>query len=868
MPRYLPILLMAVCGANLTTFAFAAEQPTFEKDVRPILKTHCFACHGEAGEMEGGLDLRLRRLMVAGGDSGPAITPGDLEDSVLLDKVIEQEMPPGDTKLSDKEIDVLRRWISAGAKTARPEPENLDPASLITEEERNFWAFQPIRDPQVPVVQHADDVQTPIDAFLLRRLEEKNLAFAPAADKQTLIRRAYFDLIGLPPTPQQVQNFINDTAPDAYEKVLDELLASPHYGERWGRHWLDVAGYADSEGFAEVDQVRNHAYKYRDYIIRAFNADKPFDRLIVEQLAGDELVPMPHRNLTPEQIDILTATGFLRMAPDGTGSSGVDQPVARNQVIADTIKIVSTSLMGMSVGCAECHDHRYDPIPQTDYYRMRSIFEPAYDWKKWRSPRGRLLSLYTDDDRKQAADIEAKAKVIDAQRTKKQNEFIQATLESELAKLPEELRETVRAARETPAAKRTAEQQKLLKEHPSVNVSAGSLYLYDRKAADELKKMSAEAAKIRATKPKEEFVRILSERPGQVPSTHLFYRGEYAQPKQALAPAGLTVISWMTPTKIPVNDATRPTTGRRLAFAKQLTDGNHPLTARVLINRVWAHHFGRGIVGSLGDFGVLGDRPTHPDLLDWLASDFMQGGWRLKRMHKMMMLSTAYRQSSKRRREIEMADPDNLLYGRMSIRRLEAEVLRDSMLAVSGKLNTEQFGPPVPVREDEVGQIVVGIDTTDSAGRPTGKAVDLKGKEFRRSVYIQVRRSQPLAVLDAFDAPIMEPNCEARTPSTVAPQALMLMNSNFTISLAEHFAQRIAADAGAEPTKRAALAWRLAFSVEPSESEQQAAVDFLNDQAEHFKSHKIKDDKTSPEDHALAVFCQALFSTNRFLYVD
>jgi hypothetical protein len=246
----------------------------------------------------------------------------------------------------------------------------------------------------------------------------------------------------------------------------------------------------------------------------------------------------------------------------------------------------------------------------------------------------------------------------------------------------------------------------------------------------------------------------------------------------------------------------------------------------------------------------------------------MRGGWKLKRMHKMIMLSAAYRQSSQRRNDVETVDPDNLLYGRMSIRRLEAEVLRDSILAVSGKLVDEQYGPPVPVREDEVGQVVVGVDTTDSAGRPTGKAVDLKGEEFRRSIYIQVRRSQPLAVLDAFDAPVMEPNCESRTASTVTPQALMLMNSNFTISLAEHFAQRIQTTAGAETADRAALAWRLAFGVDPTESEQQAAVDFLRDQAEHFENHKVADDTTSPEDHALAVYCQALFSTNRFLYID
>ncbi len=304
-----PTLLAMSCA--LLPILAQAEPPTYEKQIRPLLKTHCFGCHGEAGEMEGGLDLRLRRFIVKGGDSGPAITPGNIKDSLLLEKIVEQEMPPGDTKLSDKEIDLFRRWIAAGAKTERAEPEDLDPAAIITEEERNFWAFRPIRNPTIPTVQHQDRVATPIDAFLLQRLEAEQQSFASPALKETLVRRVYFDLIGLPPTPEQVRQFVDNPAPDAYEKLIDELLASPHYGERWGRHWLDVAGYADSEGFAEEDQLRDYAYKYRDYVIRAFNADKPFDEFIQEQLAGDEIVPLPHRNLQPEQIEKLIATGFL-----------------------------------------------------------------------------------------------------------------------------------------------------------------------------------------------------------------------------------------------------------------------------------------------------------------------------------------------------------------------------------------------------------------------------------------------------------------------------------------------------------------------------------------------------------------------------
>ena len=389
-------------------------------------------------------------------------------------------MPPDNDKLTVIEIAILEGWITAGAPTARPEPEELGDGFHITEEERGFWAFQPVEHHEVPDVTHAGRVRNPIDAFLLSRLEEQTLRFAPDADKRTFIRRATFDLLGMPPTPEEIAFFLADESPDAYERLLDRLLASPHYGERWGRHWLDVAGYADSEGYTDDDPERKHAYKYRDYVIRSFNTDKPFDQFITEQLAGDELVPRPYENLGAEDVENLVATGFLRMAPDGTGAGGVDKAAASNAVVADTLKIVSSSLLGMTVACAQCHNHRYDPIPQSDYYRMRAIFEPAYDWKNWRAPSARLLSLYTDADRARAAEIEAEAAKVDAERTAKQQQYIQETFEKQLAKVLSQRQDEVRSAYETPAKERTPEQQQLLKEYPDVNVSAGSLYLYDR----------------------------------------------------------------------------------------------------------------------------------------------------------------------------------------------------------------------------------------------------------------------------------------------------------------------------------------------------------------------------------------------------
>ena len=870
------ILLFLGALANTASAGDGVPAPGFEQQVRPILKAHCFQCHGEGDELKGGLDLRLRRLIAQGGDSGPALIEGDREASLLVARVRTGEMPPGDKKLTPQQLETIDAWIAAGAKTARPEPDN-PAAAEITPDEQAFWSFQPVARPVVPQPRAADRVRTPIDAFLLAKLEERGLTFAPEADKPTLIRRAFFDLLGLPPSPAEVTQFIVYAAPDAYERLIDRLLETPAYGERWGRHWLDVAGYADSDGYTSEDPPRAYAYKYRDYVIRSIAADKPFDQFILEQLAGDELLKPPYKDLRPPEVDLLVATGFLRMGPDGTGTGGVDQDQARNQVMADTLKIVSTTLMGLTVGCAQCHNHRFDPIPQTDYYRLRAIFEPAYDWKNWRPPQARLVSLQTDAERKQAAEIEAEAVKLDAERVKKSQEYVDQVFEKELAKLPPTICDAVRTARTAPADKRSPEQQQLLKMYPSVNVDHGSLYLYDPKAAEDLKQMATKAAEVRKTKPVEDFVQALTEPVDSSATTFVFYRGDIQQPKQTVGPGELTVLAACRPTEIPPDDAALPTTGRRLAFARRLTDGTHPLVGRVLVNRVWLHHFSRGIVSTPGDFGFLGERPSHPELLDWLASDFVAGEWRLKRLHKLIMTSTAYRQQSGRTAEGEVADPDNRLLWRMPVRRLEAEVVRDAVIAIAGKLNDKPFGPPVPVREDEVGQIIVGIDNYIGNNTP-GPLLPMNGEEFRRSVYVQVRRSRPLAVLEAFDLPLMDPNCGCRHASTVTPQSLMLMNSPFAMEFAGHFAVRVVAESGSERQAQVAHAWRLAFAGEPREDEINQAMAFVAAQTEQFRANQADEPKpadgavpaakASAEQQALTSYCHALLSSNAFLYVE
>lgn len=941
----------------------AAWELTYEKDVRPILKAHCFHCHGERGMIEGSLDLRLQRFIVQGGESGPAIVPGDAAKSLLIRRVTSGEMPPGEDKhLTVQEMETLTRWVNANAPTARPEPESLPADRFFTEEEKNWWAFRPLQKPRL--VEYPAQAETPIDAWLLLKMREQlsrmNVVaeFSVEADRATLIRRLYLDLLGLPPTPDQVRAFIADPSPTAWNELVDRVLASPHYGERWGRHWLDAAGYADSEGYTEEDRVREHAYRYRDYVIRSFNADQPYSEFLLEQLAGDELAGWPASTLTPAIADRLVATGFLRMAPDGTDSGGIDQDLAKNQVMADTLQIVGTSILGLTIHCAQCHDHRYDPIPQRDYYQLRAIFEPALDWKNWRTPQSRLVSLYTEQDKQVRAEIEGRAKQVDAKRQEQTDFYIGKTLEHELLMVADAMQEPLRVAFRTPAANRSDEQKKLLEQHVNIaNITPGSLYLYDRRRdarakdldqrrhekwlvfarrvkdaalekldeatrqaimtafttpadqrdevqrrlvqeypavgvtestlaqfdaaaaaeldryrvaaeevrsyriAEELKKLGDEVQAIRDTIPKEHFLHVLSEQPAQVPATFVFHRGDHQQPKEQVEPQGLSVLNSAPLEMVP----SLQTSGRRLQFARQLTRGDHPLVARVFVNRIWSHHFGRGLVGTTGDFGFLGDRPTHPELLDWLATEFVDSGWSVKQLHRQIVTSRAYRQAAAGSPDLVAADPDNRLLGRWPLRRLESETVRDTVLAVVGKLHTQMYGEPVPVMEDEVGQIVLGKENLDGERKPTNP-IPLLEKEFRRSIYIQVRRSRPLGMLESFDLPDLAPNCTERASSNVTPQALMLMNSTFIIDMSTAMANRLIQTYPQDRREQLRAGWEGAFGVTMNEIQLKQAETFLAQQTEVFSREKRDDAEVARM--ALATYCQALLGSNRMLYIE
>jgi hypothetical protein len=866
---------LSVLLGVMTPSARAAEMPlTYEKDVRPILKAACFQCHGEEPKPKGKLDLRLVKLMRKGGRSGPAVRPGKPDESLLWERVAADEMPRGPKKLTPAQKAVLKAWIAQGARTARPEPD--DPAlARFTEEELNHWAFQPVRRPAVPAAPPAAGARNPVDAFLWARLNGKGLSFSPEADRRTLIRRATFDLLGLPPTPEEVSAFVNDPSPDAYEKLLDRLLASPHYGERWGRHWLDLAGYAETEGNPGKDTPRPFAWHYRDYVLRSFAADKPYDRFLQEQLAGDEMVQRPLDPTDPGTLDKLTATGFLRMAPDVTETSA--SLADRNQAVADVLKVVSSAVLGLTVACAQCHDHRYDPIPTEDYYRLRAVFDPAFDLARWKKPSQRVVDVTPKAVAAEAARIEAAARQGKAEIEAKKQEVAVAVLEKMLLDVPEADRAALKAAALAVPYRLTASQKALLARYPRVKpawVIKAFLQLYDKEAAKRFAEQEKEVARLRATKPAAVCLMTVRETVPP-PASRVFARGDPEQPRQPVKPGELSVLARHRPAAgLPVV-APGPTTGRRLAYARQLTDGAHPLTARVLVNRVWLHHFGKGIVRTPADFGLNGERPTHPELLEWLASDFVAHGWRLKRLHRLLMTSAAYRQRARRTAALDRIDPDNRLLGRMNVRRLDAEALRDGLLAVTGELNRQVGGPSVPVTEDYEGRGVLGRRELSVFGKPYGPFEPVPDAVARRrTVYVEVVRATPLSLLDVFDLPALTPNCDARASSTGVTQSLVFLNDAYVVARADRLADRLWAEAKG-PADRVRQAFQLLYAAEPTRDELDRCARFLTAQAAYFRTTgdagwraEVKKRPHAPDVRALSALCQALLATNRFLYVD
>ncbi len=1029
LPRARLLFAVLVVALALPS-AVAGEAPDLAHDVLPLLKVRCVKCHGP-GNREGGLNLSTPALVAQGGESGSAIVAGQLSQSLLWQRIAADEMPP-EEPLTAAERETLARWIEGGAAGL--------PSMGASHPSGDHWAFVPLALPQVPDVPASARARNDVDRFLLAELERQRLEFRAEADRQTLIRRVAFDLIGLPPTPEEISAYVDDGAADAYERMVDRYLASPHYGERWGKIWLDAAGYADSNGYFNADSDRPLAYRYRDYVVRAFNADKPFDRFVIEQLAGDELAGFkPGEPTTSEVISLLEATHYLRNGQDGTGESDGNPDELKNDRYAALdacLQIVSSSLLGLTVQCAKCHDHKFEPLSQRDYYQWQSVFYPAFNIERWAKPNDRIVQAtlpgeldawkaheaaidqqvatlreqfhdWAKDNQPRGADLFRDefaiggAPLADAWSNAAPGDDAPAgrpaiNLDSETRPATivrdgslhvlesGELGDRVMSTRQTfqwsPAAEgawiqvtfdlidvkvgdsvpseriayylavrdfndtRAGEAGNVLlegKPHGGVGLyldypgpdhkDSGSFgqaayvpghnygvrvtrladgkcrldHLYDgvpdgpattldsetlgsgglgfglccgrsfvvdnvvitesratdlaadrqlqiavNERLDELAAAVRELDDQRLPEPGR--IAWMTDRSPEPPTVHLLERGSHNAPGEKVAPAPLAALadlraSWRV--EPPASGA--ESTGRRLAWARWVTDAggrSGALLARVQMNRLWQHHFGVGIVATSENLGVSGAAPSHPQLVEYLAAEFVHAGWSLKHMHRLMLHSTAFRQASTFDEASYKIDPDNRLLWRWNVRRLDAEAIRDAMLATADRLDRSMGGPYVPTTRDGAGEVVV---VSGNAGAN------------RRSLYLQQRRTQTLSLLGVFDAPSLVVNCVQRPVSTVPLQSLSLLNSPFLREQAEHFATRLAIEAGSDEQQRIEHAFRLAYGRPPNAPEQAAATSFL-----HTQRHEYPDGSGEQDSQAWADLCQMLLASSGFLYVE
>jgi cytochrome c553 len=746
----------------------------FEKSVRPLLAANCFDCHGPK-KQKGGLRLDSRAAILAGGDSGPALVLGKPDESLLLRAVRYHDSPrmPPKHKLNDHEIDALAAWVKLGAPWPEPDQRLRSPVSggsRITAKDRDFWSFRPVQDPPLPRVRDTSWPRTSVDAFVLARLEANGLHPVGPADKRTLIRRATFDLIGLPPTPEEVEAFLRDDRPDAFARVVDRLLDSPHYGERWGRHWLDVARYGEDQ--AHTFQARQYpaGYRYRDWLIHALNADLPYDRFLQEQIAGDLLDG-------PDRSERLAALGFFALGPVYYGDrKKFDQ-------LDDRIDTLTRGILGLTVACARCHDHKFDPIPTSDYYALAGVFASTEYVEAPLVPPD-VVAAY---QRAEAAVVGQKKK-------------IDQLLKDEATRL----------------AKAGGDQKQ--------QAAKTKKRLEDRLPAESKQKLAALRAELarleKQVPPRYPVVHSLTEAAHSV-NLQVCIRGNPENLGELVARHFLSVL--------PGSPEPFTQGSGRLELSRQIASKDNPLTARVMVNRIWQHHFGKGLVRTPSNFGMLGERPTHPELLDHLASRFMASGWSQKAMHRLILLSATYQLSSKADVVNLAKDADNRLLGRMNRRRLEVEAWRDAMLAVAGQLDHHLGGP-----------------SADLAA-PTN---------CRRTVYAAVSRHDLNGLLRLFDFPDPNITSAERTTTTVPLQQLFVLNSPFMIDNAKALAHRLLTCPDRDDAARIRRAFVLLFGRPATEREVQLGCRFL-------QSGSPESGMTAWEQYA-----QVLLGTDEFLFVD
>ncbi len=805
----------------ITSLAMADDEAA-----RKILASQCVSCHGAA--KMGGLDLRERAAMLQGGVRGAAVVPGDSGKSLLYQAVLRQgtlAMPPGKKGLSDAEVATLRAWIDGGAKWSEQ----------AIDAKPTWWSFQKLKRSPLP----ATAARNPIDAFVITKLKEQKLQPVGKADARTLLRRVTYSLTGLPPTTDEMAAFLADSSPEAYARVVDRLLASPRYGERWGRHWLDVARYADTGGF-ETDIYFPNAWRYRDYVIQSFNEDKPYERFVQEQIAGDELFPdnldmnggfkIPESKL--KNLNARIATGLYTIGPVYHEAAFFGGQV-RYEWLTDVVDTTGEAFLGLTLGCSRCHNHKFDPLTQRDYHAMMAVFAGSEEREipvvsqfstfGFKSGYPNWLKVEELKSAIQRIDQAARKRVVDAVRQR--------------------FSEEARRAFDTPAEKQTPADRKLAAPLEAALTQAGLQENAEGKEADipltaaesaERERLLAELGKAALkANPAPQTATVLGHA-AVTPVVHMTHRGDWRAQGEAVGPALPAILAGGRK----IEDDPEKKLQRRKVLALWLTEPDHPLTARVMVNRVWHWHFGRGIVGTPNDFGRQGEEPTHPEMLDWLASEFVAQGWSLKKLHRLILLSDTYQRSSEFSEANAKVDANNRFLWRMNRQRVDAETLRDAVLAVSGELNLKMGGRPViPKLSPEEYSVMWARNQWPEALDPR--------EHTRRSIYLYVKRNFPLPMLSTFDAPDTSLSCSRRDNTTVAPQALTLMNGEFMVQQAKRLA---------------ALA-----------RQQSSPLDFIFQRVlgrPPFANERSKAKSTLTDEASLDRLCLVLLNTNEFLYLD